>query len=88
MTMHERLPCRNAVQADIAGPHVLFRDIETRSKISLQKVGAARYAADPSTEVLNMAFAVDRGPTQLWRPDDPIPARGCSESKLACVCAQ
>ena len=74
MTMHERLPCRNAVQADITGPHVLFRDIETRSKISLQKVGAARYAADPSTEVLNMAFAVDHGPAQLWRPGDPIPA--------------
>jgi hypothetical protein len=37
MTMHKRLPCRNAVQADITGPHVLFRDIETRSKIGLQR---------------------------------------------------
>lgn len=30
--------------------HVLHRDFETRSKVSLKKVGAHRYAADPSTE--------------------------------------
>jgi DNA polymerase len=52
---------------------VLHRDYETRSRVDLRKVGTARYAADPSTEVLCVAFAVDDGPLQLWRPGDPVP---------------
>ena len=52
----------------------MHRDFETRSKADLTKVGAARYAADPSTEVLWVAFAVDNGPVKLWRPGDPIPS--------------
>ena len=31
---------------------VVFWDIETRSKLALETVGAWRYAADPTTEVL------------------------------------
>ena len=54
--MHEPLPHRTAVQADVAVAHVLYRDIETRSKVSLKKVGAHKYAADPSTEVLCVAY--------------------------------
>ena len=53
--------------------HVLHRDIETRSRVDLRKVGAHKYAADPSTEVLCVAFAVDDGPVQLWLPGDPVP---------------
>jgi DNA polymerase bacteriophage-type len=71
--MHEPLPRRNVVQADITITRVLHRDYETRSRVDLRKVGAARYAADPSTEVLCAAFAVDDGPVQLWRPGDPVP---------------
>ena len=56
---------------DIAVAHVLLRDIETRSTNDLKKIGAAKYAADPSTGVLCMAYAVDDGPVQLWRPGDP-----------------
>jgi DNA polymerase bacteriophage-type len=52
---------------------VLHRDIETRSRGILRKVGAHRYAADPSTEVLCVAYAVDDGPVQLWIPGDPVP---------------
>src|SRR5215510_7609114 len=53
--------------------HVLHRDYETRSQAILKTVGAARYAADPTTEVLCCAYAVDDDPVQLWRPGDPVP---------------
>ena len=53
---------------------MLHRDFETRSHVRLKSVGAHRYAADPSTEVLCCAYAVDDEPVQLWTPGDPIPA--------------
>jgi DNA polymerase len=58
---------------DAAHVHVLHRDYETRSRIILKLVGAHRYAADPSTEVLCCAYAVGDDPVQLWRPGDPVP---------------
>jgi DNA polymerase len=54
--------------------HVLHRDYETRGVLPLGKVGAHRYAADPGTEVLCCAFAVDDQPVKLWTPGDVIPA--------------
>jgi hypothetical protein len=62
-----------AAARDLNAPHVLFHDIETRSKVDLKGVGAYKYAADPSTEVLCVAYAVDDEPTQLWIPGDPVP---------------
>jgi DNA polymerase len=59
--------------SDAAHAHVLHRDYETRSRVILKLVGAHRYAADPSTEVLCCAYAVDNDPVQLWRPSDPVP---------------
>jgi DNA polymerase bacteriophage-type len=53
---------------------ILFRDFETRSRLDLKTAGAWRYAADPSTEALLCAFAVDNNPVQVWTPDQPIPA--------------
>jgi hypothetical protein len=53
--------------------HVLFRDYETRGVLPLSKVGVSRYAADPQTEVLCCAFAVDDLPVKLWTPGDAIP---------------
>ena len=53
--------------------HVLHRDYETRSQVNLKKVGAFRYAADKTTEILCAAYTVDDGPVHLWRPDDPLP---------------
>ncbi|MGA7250049.1 MAG: hypothetical protein WBX35_02195, partial [Pseudolabrys sp.] len=35
--------------------------------------GTHRYAADPSTEIQCVAFAVDDGPVQLWLPGNPLP---------------
>ena len=53
----------------------LHRDYETRSNANLPKVGVDKYAADPSTEVLCAAYAVDDGPVQVWLPGrEPIPA--------------
>jgi DNA polymerase len=53
--------------------HVLFRDYETRGVLPLDKVGAHRYAADPRTEPLCCAFAVDNQPVKLWTPGDAVP---------------
>src|SRR5262245_52681585 len=49
----------------------LFWDIETRSSVNLELVGAWRYAAD--AEVLCVGFAVDDDPPQIWLPGKPIP---------------
>src|SRR5262245_41485847 len=53
--------------------HVLHRDYETRSRAILKTVGAQRYAADPSTEVLGICYGADSDPVKLWRPGDPVP---------------
>jgi DNA polymerase bacteriophage-type len=47
----------------------LHLDFETRSKIDLPKSGPWRYAEDESTEILCMAYKIDKQPTQLWVPD-------------------
>jgi DNA polymerase bacteriophage-type len=52
---------------------ILHRDFETRSTIDLTEVGAWRYAAEPTTGVWCVAYAVDGGPTSLWIPGHPIP---------------
>jgi DNA polymerase len=43
-----------------------FLDFETHSEADLKKVGAYRYASDPSTEILVMAIARNDGPVQVW----------------------
>lgn len=48
----------------------VFLDFETRSHIDLVKVGAFRYAEHLSTEIMCLAYALDDGPVQLWRPGD------------------
>ena len=50
-------------------PHTLRYDIETRSRVDLPTVGTAKYAADPSTEILCLAYAVEDEPVRLWVPD-------------------
>jgi hypothetical protein len=51
----------------------LFFDIETRSTVDLTAAGAWHYAADASTEVLCVGYAVDDGEPQVWIPGDSIP---------------
>jgi DNA polymerase len=51
----------------------LFWDIETRSTVSLEDAGAWRYAADATTEVLCIGFAVNDSDVGIWTPGQPIP---------------
>lgn len=46
----------------------IYIDFETRSKADIKKVGAWRYAEDPSTEILCMAYAINEAPVQIWKP--------------------
>src|SRR5262249_34466345 len=64
---------RSALGAAAPYAHVLHRDYETRSRAILKNVGTHKYAADLSTEILCVAYAVDQDPVQLWRPGDPVP---------------
>ena len=52
---------------------ILFHDLETRSTCNIKCAGAHKYAADPTTGVLCLAYAVDDGPVELWIPGDPVP---------------
>jgi DNA polymerase len=52
---------------------ILFRDYETRSALDLQRVGAWKYSAHPTTDVWCCGYAVDEGPVQMWVPGDPVP---------------
>lgn len=51
---------------------MIYLDIETRSRCDLKKAGAYRYAEDPSTRVVILAYAVDDGPVQLATDSDEI----------------
>ncbi len=46
----------------------LFLDFETRSRADLRKVGAYRYAEDPSTEATMASWVVGRGEVRQWQP--------------------
>jgi DNA polymerase len=72
--MLSRLDEAGGAIADTGTAHVLHRDYETRSQVQLKSVGVHRYAADPSTEVLCAAYAIDDEPVRPWTPGDPIPA--------------
>lgn len=48
-------------------------DFETRSTVDLKKAGAYRYAQDPGTAILCLAWKLGDGPTTIWRPEQPFP---------------
>lgn len=52
---------------------MLYLDFESRSTCDIWSAGAYVYAADPSTEVLCLAYAVDDGEVKLWLPGMPVP---------------
>ena len=49
-------------------------DFETRSTVDLKKAGAWRYARDPGTEILCLAWRIGEGPVEVWTPGLPFPA--------------
>src|SRR5262245_65300878 len=80
--MHNPLPLHALTAANVPfGQHVLHRDYETRSRAILKIVGAQRYAADSSTEILCCCYAVDSDAVKLWRPGDPVPAEFISAAQ-------
>ena len=52
---------------------IVYWDIETYSQVSLKERGAHIYAADPSTGIHFLCYAIDDGPVETWRPGDPVP---------------
>lgn len=48
----------------------LHLDFETRSRLDLREVGLDRYAKDPSTEVLMLAYASNDQDPQVWFPHE------------------
>ena len=46
---------------------VLHIDLETRSAVDLRKVGAHRYAEDPTTSIILGSYRFDDGPIRSWR---------------------
>jgi hypothetical protein len=52
---------------------VLFFDVETRSAVNLKIAGAHRYAADASTDIWFITYAVNDGPINVWVPGQSNP---------------
>ena len=50
---------------------IVHCDYETSSSCDIKKVGAYRYANDPSTRILMFGICRDDGPVLMWRFDDP-----------------
>ncbi len=48
-------------------------DFETRSACDLKKCGAARYAMDPTTEIILARYKIGDGPMRRWTKGDPVP---------------
>jgi DNA polymerase bacteriophage-type len=67
-------PPLHSANFELSKPRRIVIDVETRSLADLRKVGAARYAADPSTDVWCAAYAIDDQPVELWLPGEPVPA--------------
>jgi len=44
-------------------------DFETYSDIDLKKVGVHRYALHPSTDILCMAYSIDKGEPNIYIPN-------------------
>src|SRR6516164_9367353 len=53
---------------------IVYWDVETYSQRNLKECGAHVYAADPSTGVFFMGYAIDDGEVQTWWAGDPVPA--------------
>ena len=48
--------------------HEMTWDFESRSAANLNNSGSWRYAADPTTQILCLCYAIDDGEVQTWLP--------------------
>src|SRR5262249_42738751 len=51
----------------------VYWDIETDSKRNLKTCGAYVYAADSTTDMLCLCYAIGNGLVEVWTPDAPVP---------------
>ena len=49
----------------------VYIDFETFSNADIKKTGACKYAEDPSTKILCMGWAYEKGEPQIWTPWHP-----------------
>lgn len=56
-------------------------DFETKSVLNVKKVGAAKYAEHPSTEILCMSWKIETTTTALWIPGLPFPQQLIDHAK-------
>ena len=63
---------------------ILYRDFETQSTLDLTRVGAHRYAADPTTEIRCVGYAIDDGSIEIWTPGQPVLA-ATDDVELGCA---
>lgn len=49
-------------------------DFETRSKVDITETGAWRYASDPTTKILCMAYKLPGQDTRIWLPSMEVPS--------------
>src|SRR3990167_4260572 len=52
---------------------MIVLDFETRSESDLKSCGASVYASHPSTDIICMAWAIDKEEPELWLPFDSFP---------------
>jgi DNA polymerase len=52
---------------------VIYIDFETRSTVDLKRCGAWKYAADPSSDVLCLTYAIKDLPVSIWYPGEDMP---------------
>jgi DNA polymerase len=53
---------------------MIILDFETYGEVDLPVVGAYRYARDPATDVLLLAYGRPGEAVRVWTPGDPMPA--------------
>lgn len=55
---------------------IMYLDFETKSKADLKKVGAFKYAQDPTTSILCFAYKfTDENEVNLWKPGLSLPKK-------------
>ncbi|MEP1253733.1 MAG: hypothetical protein ABJI29_03185, partial [Alphaproteobacteria bacterium] len=77
---HEQFLARyveKIAETQVAPPHrrLFHLDYETYSEANLPKTGGSRYARDPSTEILMLAYGWSEGEIKQWVPSsgEPMP---------------
>ena len=53
---------------EVTPMHEMTWDFELRSAANLKNTGSWRYAADPTTEILCLCYAIEDGEAQTWLP--------------------